>query len=628
MLEQIQSRSFKDLVIALRRPIKAAITLGIISAAYILSFAARFDFKIERQYWDIIGSTLPVLAVMKLIFFYRYGLFSGMWRYASMDDLWRLLKGNLLGSALFVTCVVFTRGLQGYPRSVFVLDFLLCMAMMAGIRFFVRSWRERFKPMKLTPAGRRTLIVGAGEAGIAILKEMKVAGKVSPRIVGFLDDDPQKRGARIHGVNVIGTTREAQEVIQKEGIEEIIIAIPSADGQTIREIIGRCTMKGVKIKIVPGLLKILDGDMELKVRDVQPEDLLGRESVKIDRKEVKGQLGGKRVLVTGAAGSIGSELCRQIASYGPASLAVLDNNENDMFFLEHELRASYTGVELDVLMGSVQDKEFVERVFRKCKPQVVYHAAAHKHVPLMEAAPDAAVKNNILGTRIVADAAVENAVERFVFISTDKAVNPTSVMGASKRVCEMIIQAKAARQNRTKFMAVRFGNVLGSKGSVIPLFKQQIDQGGPVTVTHAEARRFFMSIREAVELVLQAGAIGSGGEIFVLDMGEQIKIVDLAKNLVAMSGLEPGKDIEIRVTGLRPGEKLYEEPLHDRERDMATRYDKIFIAKPRDIDGLKLDACVSALDELARVQDANAIIRVLKELIPEYSNNGCFAGKS
>ena len=587
----------------------------LIIAAYISAFYIRFEFKLPAQYLPVILRTLPFLVIIKIVTFYYFGLFYGLWRYVSMDDLWRILKAGIVSTIGFVLFIVFSHGLIGFPRSVFILDWILCVGLIAGTRFLNRAFRERHRPM-YQQKSVKGLIMGAGEAGILALKELKK--NLNVEIAGFIDDASEKRGMRIHGKRVLGNKKEIKDIAAKYGVEEIIIAMPSAPGEVIRDIISYCSLPGVKVKIVPGMYKILNGELEIKMRDVRPEDLLGRESVKINEKEIEEYARDKTVLITGAGGSIGSELVRQIAQFSPERLILVDYNENDICFLESELRLKNPHLDFKTVIADFKDISVLKYVFSTFRPQIVFHAAAFKHVPLMEEHPASAVKNNVIGSRNIMYAAEHYGVESFVLISSDKAVNPTSVMGATKRIAEMIAQAKNGK-SRTKFIAVRFGNVLGSKGSVVPLFKKQLEEERRVTVTHPEARRYFMSVTEAVQLVLQASAIGKGGEVFVLNMGEQIKVVDLARDLINLSGLEPGEDIPVEFIGLRPGEKLYEETLLDIEKDQATEYDKIFITQPNDFDIRKLGKQVKELERLSKLMDNDSIIGKIMEIVPSYS---------
>ncbi|MEW5894437.1 MAG: nucleoside-diphosphate sugar epimerase/dehydratase [Candidatus Omnitrophota bacterium] len=591
--------------------------LVIIVSSYLLAFCLRFDGHFEA-YYELILQTLIALLVIKIIIFHYFQVFTSSLRYASIYDLWQVLKANTSASIFFIVFLVLIHKASGMPRSIFFLDWGICLGLTTLLRFLARVIRGK------TLFGKRilfkkTLIIGAGEAGIMVLREYQNNPGINAEVVGFIDDDKTKKNIHIHGVMVYGGRDVISEVVEKFGIQEIVIAIPSASGETIRDIIVRCDIPDVKVKMAPGFHKILSGELEIKLREVRPEDLLGRQTVKIDEKEVSDYLQGKRILVTGAAGSIGSELCRQIATFVPRELVLFDHNENDIYFLELELKSKFPNLEFSAIMGDVKDPGLLKHVFTKFKPQIVFHAAAFKHVPLMEQSPSAAVKNNIIATRNLIYASEHYQVESFVFISTDKAVNPSSIMGATKRICEMMLQAKSGKSH-TKFMAVRFGNVLGSKGSVVPLFRKQIEEGGPVTVTHPDVRRYFMSISEAVLLVLQASSLGKGGEIFLLDMGEPIKIVDLAKDLISLSGLRLGRDVNIEFTGLRPGEKLYEELFLDRERDMVTNHNKIYISPPWELDPVVLRKQVKELENLAHIMSEEAVVDKIHTILQSFSD--------
>jgi len=586
--------------------------LVVIVVSYLLAFCVRFDCKFA-SYYELIFRTIGILLVIKCIVFYYFQVFTSSLRYASVYEFWQILKANTLATICFIVVLALARQYEGMPRSVFLLDWGICLGFTAALRLVARLTRGKIL-LDRTGRFRKVLIVGAGEAGMMVLREYQGNPGINAEVVGFIDDDKAKKNVRISGVKVYGGRKVIPEVVERLDIEEIVIAIPSADGQAIRDIILQCSLPNVKVKIAPKLHKILSGDLEIKLREIRPEDLLGRQTVSIDEKEVGDYLSGKRILVTGAAGSIGSELCRQIASFGPRELILFDHNENDIYFLELEIRSKFPNLSFATVVGDVKDPGLLKHVFTKFKPQIVFHAAAFKHVPLMEESPSAAVKNNVVTTRNLIYASEHYKVESFVFISTDKAVNPSSVMGATKRICEMILQAKNSR-SRTKFMAVRFGNVLGSKGSVVPLFRKQIEEGGPVTVTHPDVKRYFMSVSEAVLLVLQASALGKGGEIFLLDMGEQIKIVDLAKDMINLSGLKLGKDIDIEFTGLRPGEKLYEEMFLDAERDMATKLDKIYVTSPGSFDSRKLRVQVKELERLAHIMSEDAVVEKIHKII-------------
>lgn len=607
----------KQFIIKYRRLSITLIHLVLVVLSYAGAFYLRFEFKIPSNFFYAMLKTLPLVIAIKMILFYYLGLFHSSLRYASIFDLWQVVKANTYSSMSFALLVFFMHGDIVVPRSVFIFDWVFCLGLTSGVRFMSRFVKERLVARLEVPS-KRMLIVGAGDAGIMVLKEYRNNPETNLNVIGFIDDDKTKKNMRIQGIPVFGGREVISEVCEQTGIEEIVIAIPSAKGEVIRNILSFCQKPGVKIKIVPGLHKILNGDLEVKPREVEPEDLLGREMVKIDEQEISTYLKGKRVLVTGAGGSIGSELCRQIASFEPSLLILYDHNENDVYFLEVEFKTKCPATKFETIIGDIKDVGLLKYVFSKYRPQVVFHSAAHKHVPLMEECPSAAVKNNIIGSRNLMYAAHHYKVERFVLISTDKAVNPTSVMGASKRIAEMAMQAKAQR-SPTKFMAVRFGNVLGSAGSAVPLFKKQIQEGGPVTITHPEVKRYFMSVKEAVKLVLQAAALGEGGEIFILDMGQQIKIIDLARNLITLSGLRPEKDIPIIFTGLRPGEKLYEEMLHDLEKEQVTKHDKIYVTQPNDFDPRVLRGQIKKLEKSARLMQNKEIVAKIREIVPRYS---------
>ena len=590
----------------------------LVAFSYYLSFLLRFDFSIST-YALFISKTLLILILTKITVFYYFGLFHSSLRYVSIFDLWQIIKANSIASIGFFLIIAFIYRMTGYPRSIFVLDWGICLLLIGGFRFSGRLVREK-KSFSLKFRNKKVLIVGAGEAGNLALEECRKNPDMKFSVVGFIDDSIGKRNLQIQGVKVLGDRKKISEIVEKYEIEEIIIAIPSAEGREIRDILGYCQIKGVKVKIVPGMYKILNGSMEIKLREVQLEDLLGREVVDTDEEEIKRYIEGKIVLITGAGGSIGSELSRQIACFFPQRLILWDYNENDIYFLERELKSKYPNLSLKTVIGDVKDVSLLKYAFSKLKPQIVFHAAAFKHVPLMEKNVADAVRNNVLGSRGLIYASEHYNVQRFVLISTDKAVNPTSVMGATKRIVEMILQTKA-KISRTKFMAVRFGNVLGSNGSVVPFFKKQIKAGGPVTVTHPDAMRYFMSVNEATRLVLQAGAIGKGGEIFILDMGEQIKIIDLANNLIALSGLKPKRDILIKFIGLRLGEKLREETLHDTERDKVTKHNKIYITQPVSFDSRKLRCQIKELEELVKIRDERKIVKKIQEIVPSFVPN-------
>jgi FlaA1/EpsC-like NDP-sugar epimerase len=613
-------KKMKYLINKFRRPMVIMLNIGFIVLAYIAAFYIRFEFHINDSYYQLILKTIPLIIIIKLLFFNLFDLNSGLWRYVSIRDLRDIVVANILSTVtFFLFVIIFRHTLLGYPRSVFIIDFMICTILIGGIRFFTRLIREKYQDDDISVKKRNAIIVGAGQAGIAVLRECQNNPSAGLNVLGFIDDDTAKKGRSILSVKILGGRKSIPDIVFKYDIEEIILAIPSEKGEVIREILSFCEMTNAKIKIAPRLDKIISGHLQVKPREVKPDDLLGRESVKIDEKEISACIKNKRILITGGGGSIGSELARQIVRFSPGMIILLDNHENYLYYLGVEFLTKYPELKYKTIISDIKDIGALKHIFSEYKPQVIFHAAAHKHVPLMEENAPAAVKNNIIGTRNVIYAAHHYKAERFVLISTDKAVNPTNVMGATKRIAEMILQAKA-KVSRTKFMAVRFGNVLGSTGSVIPLFKKQIDDGGPITVTHPEVKRYFMSIPEAAQLVLQAGTMGRGGEIFILDMGEQIKIVDIAKNLIALSGLKLGEDIEMKFTGLRRGEKLYEEILLDKEQDKVTKHNKIFISHPEEFNLAKIRKEIKQLEQFANRMDEGNIIQELQRMVPNYTS--------
>lgn len=591
----------------------------VVICAFLLAFSVRFDLAIPKEYWSRIASLLPPLLVIKLLVFWKIGLFKGWWRYVSMPDLVQILKGNLIASLMIVGYAVFMHRLVLIPRSVLLLDGVFCFLFMGGIRFATRALRENYLPIRFRHTGSgRLLIVGAGYSGQAIARELRSNSALEMDLVGFVDDDPLKKNGLFQGSKVLGQVADLAGLCAELEVTEIVIAIPSATGVQVKLIIDECREAGVDFKILPGVGEMIDGRVSLQqIRNVNLEDLLGREPIRLDEKQISGYLEGKRVLVTGAAGSIGSEICRQIARFSPESLILFDHAETPIFHVEKELRQSFSELQLLPIIGDVKNIERVAAVFDAHRPQVVFHAAAYKHVPLMEVNPSEAVNNNIGGTKVVADAAVVNDVDTFVLISTDKAVRPTSIMGTTKRVAELYVQSLADKTS-TRFVTTRFGNVLGSNGSVIPTFVEQIKDGGPVTVTHPEVTRFFMTIPEATQLVLQAGSMGKGGEIFLFDMGEPVRIADLAEELIRLSGFEPHEDIDIEFTGLRPGEKLYEELLLDGEGVLPTHHKKICVAAASGCDSGRLETDLGHLLAAASIIDQEAVRKALCEIVPEY----------
>lgn len=550
----------------------------LVSAALYTSLALRFEGEIPLLYRGNFESLVPVAAAVYFAFFLVFGLYQSLWRYASIDELVSITLAVTAATAAVWGCS-WGLGLP-LPRSVYIISWVLNIVVIGGIRFFFRLATARLLPPVNGRGGRRVLIVGGGDAGAMVIEELKkrrTAGRAVP--VGVIDDDPHKQRQLIHGVPVLGRREDIPRIVREKGIEEVIISMPSVPSCQLRRIFDIVKDLPVRMKTVPGLYELIDGRIRFsRLREVQIEDLLRREPVDIDVDQVSGYLSGEVVLVTGAGGSIGSELCRQIARLEPARLLLFGHGEYSIYRIHRELVEKFPSLNVIPLIGDVQDRARVEQVFQEYRPRVVFHAAAHKHVPLMELNAGEAIKNNIYGTRNVAEVAHAYEARRFVLISTDKAVNPTSVMGATKRVAEMIIQMLGKKSN-TKFCAVRFGNVLGSRGSVVPLFREQIAAGGPVTVTHPDMVRYFMTIPEAARLVIQAGALGKGGEVFLLDMGEPVRIMDLARDMIRLSGLEPERDVEIKIVGARPGEKLKEDLLTDEEGTKATPHERIYIAR-------------------------------------------------
>ena len=602
----------RNLILDVRKALIVVTHILIIIFSFWMAFLLRFDLDIPFKYWVTFYTRMPLLLGSKIIAFAIFGIFSGLWRYVSIDDVWKIIKANLAATFIFILAEVFFFGLRGFPRTVFMMDWIICTGLVAGVRFVSRYMRERYY-QNYKSESKKILIIGAGEAGIMLLREYH-RNPYMGKVAGFVDDDRMKLKESIQGVKILGNRKDIPKIVEKYEIAEVVIAMPSVKGDEMRDILSYCEKTEAKIKITPQLDKLLSGKLVLKPREVQPEDLLGRETVSIDTKEIGSYIRGKVVLITGAGGSIGSEIARQIAHFEPKEVILFDHHENFVYFLTIEFKVKYPKVRIKTVIGSIRDVGLLKQLFSKNKPQVIFHAAAHKHVSLMEENPCASVKNNIIGSRNLIYAANHYGAERFVLISTDKAVNPIGIMGMSKRIAEMVLQARA-KGSKTKFMAVRFGNVLGSSGSVVPLFKKQIAEGGPVTVTHQDVKRYFMSVREAVMLVLQAGAIGNGGELFILDMGEQIKIIDIAKNLIALSGLTLGKDIEIKFIGLRQGEKMGEEMLLDKERDMVTKHEKIYISQPQEFDPARLRKEIKSLERSAELMDSVEVIRKMKEII-------------
>lgn len=590
--------------------------LSLILAANLSAFALRFDSDIPAEYQRVMWNYLPAVLVVYGSSLWMFGIQQGLWRYVGLHDLGRILSASCFSAVVFYGLVHFVLGQMAYPRSVIILTAVLSGLYLSGIRLAVRGFREWLQIVG--PTARRVLIVGAGNTGELLVRDMLADGDYNSKPVGFVDDDPVKRRMKIHGIPVVGTIADIKKAASRLDAHEIIVAIPSASTGMKQRILAASEGCTVPIKILPSVKRLLGDPVSLQqVRPMRLEDLLQREPIQTDREELSPLIAGKTVLVTGAGGSIGSELCRQIAGYRPESLVLFERYENALHALLLELRSTYPHVGVLPIIGDVTVPDRVAEVFRQTSPDIVFHAAAHKHVPLMELNPKEAIRNNILGTRVVAETALQLRVDRFVLISTDKAVNPSSVMGVTKRIAEHLMQ-EFSQKGLTKFTVVRFGNVLGSNGSVVPLFYEQIRKGGPVTVTHPDIKRFFMTIPEAVQLVLQASVMGQGGEVFVLDMGEPIRVADLARNMIVLAGLVPGKDVEIVYTGLRPGEKLYEELFEEDEQVEATAHAKIHRAIGTPVPVEELSEWLEALAARLPESDEEELLHDLKRLVPSF----------
>ena len=601
------------------------VRMGILMAADVLALClasflglfVRFDLNISKippEYARAALEFLPYYILASLVIFFLARMYSTMWSVAGVREALHVVAACGLASLVQIAGMVLLQ--LSVPRSFFLVSFAALCAEELGIRLSYRVVLSLFGNHS-KKAAKRIMIVGAGTSGSVILKEMTTSSLVNGCVVCFVDDDKNKAGKFLNGVPVAGNRNDIPRLAEEYKIDEIYIAIPSASAKERKALIEIGRETGCQVKILPGIYQLINGEVSIaKLRNVEIEDLLGRDPIRVNLDEIMGYVSGKVVLVTGGGGSIGSELCRQVASHNPKQLIIFDIYENNAYDIQLELKEKYPDLDLVVLIGSVRNTHRIETVFEKYRPDIVYHAAAHKHGPLMEDSPNEAIKNNVFGTYKTAKAADKYGTKRFVLISTDKAVNPTNIMGASKRMCEMVVQMMNAR-SKTDFVAVRFGNVLGSNGSVIPLFKKQIEQGGPVTVTHPDIIRYFMTIPEAVSLVLQAGAYAKGGEIFVLDMGEPMKILDLAKNLIRLSGYEPDVDIPIIFTGLRPGEKLYEELLMDEEGLQDTPNKLIHIGKPIEFDMERFEEQLEELYPIAN-QDGDRIREAVMKIVTTY----------
>ena len=591
-----------------------------ILVSYLAALLLRFDFifsNIPREYLEGYFWSMPYWTVITVVVFYGFRLYHSIWRFAGLDEAKRIIWSYIVLIFLY-TAGIFAMDLR-MPRSYFFIGYVFSILMTTALRFAYRLIRSVTKNMENDgdAVAERVMIIGGGQAGQVLIRELQTSSHLHSKVCCVIDDNPNKKGRLLEGVPIVGNRYDIEEKVKEYGITRIIYAIPATTGANRKAILNICKNTGCKMQTVPGVYQLLNEEVSVtKLRDVEITDLLGRAQVKVNNSEILKSLKGKVIMVTGGGGSIGSELCRQIARSEPAALIIFDIYENNAYTIQQELKRKHPELNLITLIGSVRNTRRVDSIIEKYRPEVIFHAAAHKHVPLMEDSPNEAIKNNVEGTYKVAQSAARWGVKKFVLISTDKAVNPTNIMGASKRLCEMVVQMMN-RQSDTDFVAVRFGNVLGSNGSVIPLFKKQIAEGGPVTVTDKRIIRYFMTIPEAVSLVLQASYYAHGGEIFVLDMGEPVKIDDLARNLIRLSGFVPDDDIKIVYTGLRPGEKLYEELLMDEEGMQETENELIFIGKPIEMDDEDFKHKLELLDKESRAE-SDKIKEIVAEIVPTY----------
>jgi FlaA1/EpsC-like NDP-sugar epimerase len=604
-----------------RRLIQAAVDACLIALAYLLAFVLRFDRGIPARYDELLGDSIAFVVLGKVVVFWAFGLYHKLWRFIDGKDFEAIVRAVVVSSVSLVGVffLIPTSAALDPPRGVIALDFLITLTLIAGTRFLVRAVIERpFRGPVARKGAREVLIVGAGNGGQLVAAELRRNPELGGVPVGFVDDDPRKAGMRVAGLKVEGTTDELPRVLDAAGPHEVIIAIPSAPGELRQKVVTACRARGIPVRTLPTVFELLSGGLNLmrQVREVQVEDVLGRDPMRLEVDRVGGYLSGEVVLVTGAGGSIGSELCRQISRVNPKRLILLDNAENSLFEIRRELEQDRHFTRTVAVLADIKDATRMREIFDEYRPAVVFHAAAYKHVPLMEENPVEAVRNNAVATRILAAAAGESGAKRFVMVSTDKAVNPATVMGASKTLAEWAVEAAQNRFEQTRFATVRFGNVLGSSGSVVPIFRRQIAAGGPVTVTDENMTRYFMTIPEAVQLIIQSGALGRGGEVYVLEMGDPVRIIDLARKMIQLSGREPDRDVAIEIVGRRPGEKLHEELFNPDERPQATGEDRILVAQRTPLDPDWVEEAFAQVEELVYAGDAQglaAMVSVLSE---------------
>ena len=601
------------------RLLQLAVDAGLVALAYWLAFALRFDQGIPNRYSDLLWQTIAFVVVGKVAIFAAFGLYEKWWRYVGLRDFEQILKAVVVASLVMVGALfVWSPTDNDLPRSIAVMDLLMTLVLIGGVRLAIRSVLERPPPGAVLPKGQEVLIVGAGEGGQLVAKEMQRTASLRQTPIGFVDDDLRKRGMRIHGLKVLGTTTQLDRLLDDVEPDEVIIAIPSAPGVLRERVVRACRERDIPVKTLPSVFELISGSVNLmrQVREVRVEDVLGREPVTVDFARAGAYLRDRIVLVTGAGGSIGSELCRQIARVRPRLLVMLDHAEDNLFEIERELIADRHFAACEPILADCKEPGRMADVMQRFRPDVVFHAAAYKHVSLTEQNPLEAVRNNAIGTRVCASAAAAVGAGRFVLVSTDKAVNPATALGASKAMAEWIVEALDRRHPDTVFCCVRFGNVLGSSGSVVPLFRRQIEQGGPVTVTHAEMQRYFMTIPEAVQLIIRAGKLARGGETFVLEMGEQVKIIDLARNMIRLSG-QSADSVPIEIVGPRPGEKLSEELFHSTEHAVPTEADRILRAERPPLDPGWVDSVFERVERLVAGRDEAYLAQTLAELARE-----------
>ena len=607
----------------------------LLATSLFFAYLIRFDLALPAHMLINVKSTFALVILIKISCFFYFDLYRGMWRYTSISDLINVIKAAGLSTLIVICLLLFSNRFEGFSRAVFVIDLGITILLVAGFRLCVRfyfenvvegSWVPVVKAVFLKSVNmesddkKRLIIIGAGDCGEKIYREIQNNTKIRYKVVGFMDDHPVKVGKKIHGIPVLNTIAQLKPAAEKVRADEVLIAIPSANAEQMRKIVDHCKESGLKYRTVPNYGELINGRVSMNaIRKVVYRDLLGREVVKLDTEKIGAYLTGKCVMVTGAGGSIGSELCRQICRFTPAVIVLYEWAETPLFEIELDLRRNFPDVRVVPLLADIQDLPELENAFTVHRPHVVFHSAAYKHVPMLEMQPWKAIENNVLGTYNVLECAKKFDVDRFVFVSTDKAVHPANIMGATKRIAEMMVQSQNSdRDGVTRFMIVRFGNVVGSSGSVVPLFKRQIQQGGPVTVTHPDVTRYFMTIHEAAQLIVQAGAIGNGAEIYILDMGTPVKIDSMARDLIRLSGFEPDKDIKIEYIGLRPGEKLYEELITEDEGVIPTAYTKIMALKGNSRHLPALNGNMDKLMELAARQDGEKIRECLHRILPDY----------